>query len=405
MTHLHPHRQPKLIGLALLLAAGSAVADQFDTFNITLGATAMHDSNLFRLSSSANPTALLGTSQKSDTIRATTVGLKFAKDYSLQRFELEASLVDYRYNTFDYLDFTARNYSAAWRWALTPRLKGNLTRAQTEALNSFTDYSNYRQQNIRTNINTRFDGDFELGAAVHIIAGISQNESTNSKIFLAEGDSTYDSADFGLRYVFRSGASVSLVQRQGSGDYTNRKQPIPIGLYDNGFDQNDTELRAVWPVTAKTRLEGRIAHTERKHDHYAQRNYDGTVGNFNVNWDITAKTRFTATASRELTSYQTLYSSYYQTDRIVVSPYWQISAKTGLRLRYDYSQRDYLGAIATTTFNDRRDTTKLGSIAFEWAPFNNTLVTASLQNEKRSSNKPSQDYDSTMGTLSAQYTF
>ena len=35
----------------------------------------------------------------------------------------------------------------------------------------------------------------------------------------------------------------------------------------------------------------------------------------------------------------------------------------------------------------------------------NTLISASLQNEKRSSNKPGQDYDSTMGTVSAQITF
>ena len=119
----------------------------------------------------------------------------------------------------------------------------------------------------------------------------------------------------------------------------------------------------------------------------------------------TAKTRVTASVSRELVSYQTLYSSYYQNDRFVISPYWQISAKTGLRLRYDYSERDYLGAIAATSFNGRTDTIKLGSIAFEWAPYSNTLISASLQNEKRSSNKPGQDYDSTMGTVSAQITF
>ncbi|MCK6407201.1 MAG: putative exosortase B-associated extracellular polysaccharide biosynthesis transporter EpsL [Rhodocyclaceae bacterium] len=399
-----PALAPALL-LALLLAPTLATADAFDSLNLTVGATVMHDDNLFRLSSSADPQALLGTSQKSDTIRVTTLGLKFAKDYSLQRFELDASLVDYRYNTFDYLDFTAHNYSAAWRWALTPRLKGNFTRTRTEALNSFTDYNNYTQQNIRTSTNTRLDGDFELGAAVHIIAGASRSESVNSKIFLQEGDSTYDSADFGLRYVFRSGASVALVRRQGSGEYTNRPQPIAIGLYDNGFDQNDTELRINWPITAKTRLEGRIAHTEREHDHYEQRDYDGTIGNFSINWDVTAKTRVTASVSRELNSYQSVYSSYYQADRFVIAPYWQISAKTGLRLRYDYSQRDYLGAIAPTSYNDRTDTIKLGSIALEWAPFSNTLISASLQNEKRTSNKPGLDYESKMGTVSAQITF
>ena len=89
----HPGKHG-LIGLVLLMGAGTVFADAQDTLNLTVGASLMHDDNLFRLSSDANPQALLGTSQKSDTIRVTTVGLKFAKDYSLQRFELEASLVD-----------------------------------------------------------------------------------------------------------------------------------------------------------------------------------------------------------------------------------------------------------------------------------------------------------------------
>ena len=240
----HPHAIG-LVGIALLMGAGTAFADAQDTLNLTVGMTMMHDDNLFRLSSDANTQALLGTSQRSDTIRATTVGLKFAKDYSLQRFEFETNVVDYRYQTFDYLDFTATNYAGAWRWALTPRLRGNFTRNRTEALNSFTDYHNYRQQNIRTTTNTRFDADYDLGAAVHLIGGVAQNEYKNSKIFLAEGDSTLDTAEFGVRYVFRSGASLSLVGRKGNGDYTNRHQPIPLGLYDNGFEQDETELRAV----------------------------------------------------------------------------------------------------------------------------------------------------------------
>lgn len=398
-------RAKLLAGLALALGAHAALADAFDTLNLTVGATVMHDDNLFRLSSNANTQALLGTSQRSDTIRVATVGLKFAKNYSLQRFEFDASLVDYRYNTFDYLDFTAKNYSGAWRWALTPRLKGNLTRSQSESLNSFTDYNNYRQQNIRTVTNTRIDADYDLGAAVHLIAAVAETKNENSKIFVAEGDNTLDTAEFGMRYVFRSGATVSLVRRHGEGDYTNRNQPIPLGLYDNGFQQDETELRAVWPITAKTRIDARIAHLDRHHDHYDERDYDGTIGNFSVNWDVTAKTRVTATASRELSSYQTVYSSYIETDRFVVSPYWQITAKTALRMRYDYAHRDYLGAIAATTFNGRTDTIRNGSVSLEWAPYNNALISASVQNEKRKSNKPGQDYDSTMGTVSAQFNF
>ncbi len=40
--------------------------------------------------------------------------------YSLQRFEVNASLVDNLYHNFDYLDFLGKNGTATWHWSATP---------------------------------------------------------------------------------------------------------------------------------------------------------------------------------------------------------------------------------------------------------------------------------------------
>jgi len=390
-------------GLALL-ACGAARGDAYDALNVTLGVNVMHDDNLFRLSSSVDPRTVLGTATKSDTITVKTLGIKFAKDYSLQRIELDANLVDYKYSTFDYLSFTARNYSAIWRWSLTPYFHGNLSRTHNEAANSFTDYTGYNRQNTRTTEVTRLDGAFEFGP-VHVIGGVTRSESVNSEVFLAEGDSTYDAAEVGLRYAFPSGSSITALTRHGTGEYTNRKNPSPIGLYDNGFDQSEHELKFAWPITGKTRLDGRIFRVERQHDHYAMRDYAANGGNLNLSWMITGKTSLTASLAREIGAYQTVYSNFTVLDRLSISPYWQMSAKTGLRLRYDYSRRSFRDPIISTSFDDREDTTRLGSVALEWRPIDALFLSATIQSDRRTSNKPGLDYKSNMGIVAAQFTF
>jgi exopolysaccharide biosynthesis operon protein EpsL len=389
--------------VAALLASTAAFADALDTVNVTVAESVMRDDNLFRLSSTRDPAAV-GLKQKSDTVTVGTLGLKLAKKVSLQTFELDASLVDYRYQTFDYLSFTATNYSAAWRWALTPRFHGNLTQSRAQSLNSFADYTGYNNRNMRTDEVTRFDGIFEFGPW-HLLAGAAETKRTNSQLFLEEGDSKLDTVEGGLRRVFSSGASISVVDRHGRGDYFKRPVPIASSLIDNGFDQNERELSVKWPITAKMRLDARAARLERKHDHYAARDYSGSVGSLNLNWDISAKTRLTASVAHELGSFQTSYSSYSQTDRVVISPLWQFGAKTGLRLRYDLARRDYLGAVAVTPYNGRSDTIRAASVALEWQPITALFLSASLQGDRRSSNIAGLDYESKSANVAAQFTF
>lgn len=158
-------------------------------------------------------------------------------------------------------------------------------------------------------------------------------------------------------------------------------------------------------ITGKTTIDTRVAHFERKHANYAARDYDGMIGNLNLNWEITGKTRLTASWAHELASFQSASSSYSTTDHITLSPYWQFSAKTGLRLRYDYARRDYRGAIAATPQNDRSDTLQTGVISLEWQPLRTLSVSTSLQNDRRTSNLPGLDYDAKIINLTAQIVF
>jgi len=400
--------------LPMLLMTPHARADADDTVKVTVGATVVHDDNLFRLSSSADPNVVLGKPTKGDDITISSLALKLNKPYSLQRFELEASLVDYRYRTFDYLNFTALNYAAAWRWSVTPFLHGNLTSDRAQTLNSFSDFTGYGTRNLRTDENTRFDGVFEVSGSWRLLGGLAQSTRTNSQLFVQEGDTRLNTVEGGLRYDFRSGSSLSLVARDGRGVYFNRPQPLSFpSLFDNRFDQRENEVRLFWPVTGKTFIDARAAHVSRTHANFGERDYAGNVGNVNVIWNVTGKTVLTATVAHELNSYQFAANSapplgttsYVSIDRFALGALWQVSAKTALRGRYDYAQRNYRGAIAPSPFNDRVDTLRSTLLALEWQPLRTLLLSTSLQNDRRAANEPGLDFASTALRLTAQISF
>lgn len=379
----------------LLLSAADAMADADDTLNLTAAATRQHDDNLFRLPSNASP--------KSENITVTSLALKVSKPYSLQRFELEASLIDYRYQNFSYLSFSATPYRAAWLWSVTPYLHGNLSMDHNEALNSFTDSTNRTIRNLNTRDNTRFDAVADLSGSWHVLGGVSQYTTRNSETVLGEGDNRVNRAETGLRHTFSSGSTLSYIARVGRGDYFNR---LPLSAAPARFDESENEIRLLWALTGKTRIDARLAYLERTHDNKAGFDFDyaGVVGNLNANWNITGKSFMTATLARELASYQTINSTNTSTDRFTLSPYWQFNAKTALRGRYDYAQRDYQGTPWVLPASNRSDTLRTATIALDWQPLRSLTISSSLQKEQRTSNLPGLDYESTTVGVTAQLT-
>ena len=404
-NHL-PCSRRQTVALAGFLFFTTANADSLDTWNVSVGTSVSHHRNIFHLSDSADVRALTGSSSRSDVVTASNVGLKVSKPYSLQRFELDANLVKYDYRKFDYLDFTATNYAAAWRWSLTPNLRGNLTGSRQESLNSFTDNRNFRTRNIRTNDNYRFDADLDLSAGWHLLGGAFQTRRKNSDTFIQERDNTVTSSELGGRYDFTSGTSLGYLNRTGRGTYDNLDQPIPFPtLLDNKFSQTENLVFMSWPITAQAGLSGRIGQLKRKHDHFSARDFSGTIGSLNLNWAPGGKYKVKAGWARSLSSYETAYSSYSRIDRYFVSPVWQISAKTALRFGYDFIKQDYLGGIAPNAATGRSDKERIALIAFDWQAMDSLSLSASFTDDKRTSNIAGMDYEDQVALISLQFGF
>lgn len=373
-----------------------------DTLNFILGGQVRYDSNLFRLSGSEDPEPTLGRSQKSDIIYTTNAGIRIDKPYSLQRFVVEAMVVDNRFKTYDFLDYTAFNYSAAWHWNLTPRITGVLLAEQKQEMNSFAEFRE-AEKNVQTSNVRLFTVDGDLGGGFHAIGGLLDVRARNSKTFDAVGDYQQDGFEVGGKYVASSQNWISLLQRETDGEYRGRELD-PVAQLDSGFDQSETEANMFWRFTGKSSIDAKLGYLKREHDNFDDRDYSGMVGRLLYRWDITDKTQLNVSVSRNLYSYQEAENSYYIAETFSISPVWEYSPKTTLRARYDYSEREYRGAIVSIP-ELRDDRLQMFLLAADWKATRNIIVTGALQRDKRSSNFEDFDYNATSASINAQFLF
>lgn len=365
------------------------------TLQFRVGQSLTRDSNVFR-----SPDAV----RRSDTYGVTTLGAKLDKRYSLQRIELDVYAQDYRYQDFSQLNFTAFNYDAAWRWSVTPKLRGNLTADRREFVDNTADVivapDGLTEVNRRTESAVGLDAEYELGAAWRLVGGAFQRELENTRT-TAEANSTINGAELGARYVFRSNNSLSYRFKNGDGKYRGQAD----ATLPRDFTDVEHEFRFEWAPTGRSTIQARLGQLDREHKGSPDRDFSGWTGRVNANWVLTGKTQVDAGFIRDLSSYQTDRTNYYEGERLYISPVWKPTEKTALRLRLEQGTRDYKGAPAGQVSLGRRDKTALASISAEWEALRSLTVAVTAQRDRRSSNVAGADYQAKSVGVSALFRF
>lgn len=388
------------------LYATPALADEADAFNVNANFTSMRDNNLFRLPSSVDPKDV-GLSSRSDTINVTSLDLSLDRRFSLQRVIAKVSLVDTRYQTNDYLDFRALNYDAKWLWAVGLRWDGELSFDRKEALNSFSDYRNFQQRNVRTTENERFNANYWFHSSWAVVGGVFRTSLTNEQPFLAESDYTGVGYNLGMRYRPASGNILTARFSRLDGEYTKRDFNV-VNQSDNGFTEDVYSLDMNWQASGKSFVRGRLGYLDRQHDHFDQRDYSGVIGNLDYTYAYTGKGSVTLGYKRELSSFQQLTTSYYTLDEINLSGRWLATSKLSTLTRFGYGRRDYDGSIVNlpASFDQRRDLYSRLGFEVTYQPARWFQMTAGISFENRNvNNNDLQDYKDRTGfiTASAQY--
>ena len=364
------------------VVVGEAHAQIHESVNLRAGVSVLNNNNFFRASSAA----------VSERITTQTMGVNLAVPYSLQRFELDASLVGNQHQTNSNFDYTAQNYTAAWRWSVTPRFQGSLTSARSETLNAATDSVDPNQRNRSTLQNSGLSAAYQLGGPWQLTGGVSTTSTINERAVVGQSDNRSSGANAGVRYVPSTGNSIDYSLQESRGSSTS------------DYKNTGHAVSTVWVVSGNTTINARLLHSQQKFNITPQYDYSGVSGAFSLLWRLTGKTALTASWQRDLAGYQTAGTTHTKTDAVTLSPTWEISPKSSVRLQYRHATRDDQGN-PTGSPSNRQDSIKDLSATYSWLPRPSATLAATISDTTNSSGVAAANYNVQQLTLSAQFAF
>lgn len=219
-----------------------------DTFHPYISTSITYDDNLFRLEK--NPLA--------DTIFQAAVGLNMNWELARQRFILNLAVNDNKFDRNKFLDYVGTDVQARWNWQLGNHLNGEMGYTNSTTLGSFTDISNTKVNNQRTqerlffNSKWLFHPSWQLGLGVYRSTfdyGDSQQKTLNRE------ESTVEAS---LQYLSSSSSKVGIKLRESDFRYPFRTFP------DNGFQQHDLMGTLDWTLSTKTRFQAQAGIVKKK---------------------------------------------------------------------------------------------------------------------------------------------
>jgi exopolysaccharide biosynthesis operon protein EpsL len=374
--------RPCLVVGAVVFGSTGALAQSQDVLKFRAGVTGVSNDNFFNTA----------TAPVSERITSETVGINLSLPYSLQRFELDASLVANQFQINKNFDFTGKNFNGTWFWSVTPQLHGTLNSTRSETLVPANDSVDPTARNKSSVQNTALAAAYDLGGPWQVTAGVVNTNTVNERAVIGQADDHATGANAGLRYVLGSGNSLAYFHQVAKGDSSSH------------YVLTTDDVAVVWVLSGNTTLNGHLAAIQQKFDTLPQFDFSGTSGAANLVWRITGKTSIAAGWQRDLVSYQTANTTYTQTDAISIAPSWQISPITSVRAQYREGvltdQGNPFGATSS-----REDRLKDASLTFSWQPYQQLSLTATVAQTSRSSNLANTDFKAQLITLGAVFSF
>jgi exopolysaccharide biosynthesis operon protein EpsL len=366
-----------LIMLAPAAFAQESLQDEGLHFGARLGVE--HDSNVLRSSS--------GT--VSDYAWTAGLGLRYNKEFSLQKIRADVEWDTWRYNDHSELNFNTLNYAVGWDWSITPRFHGTVSADRRQFREVTTvqlpttpaTYANLIGR--RTERNELAEGGFGVSGPFRVLAGVSHYKTESSEPGSWDGSPDITFWQVGAGYEAASGSNVNFRYKRGRGDYHDDTF-AGFAALNSHFRDTEEEVTARWLLTGKTTVDGRIAHVSRRHENAPALDFSGMVGSLNANWDITAKTSLRGGYMRDISATGLPTGGHVDSDRLFIAPVWHATFKTSFSLRYDHTRREWKDAAAA--FPGGR-TEKLDSLqaGVDWNALRTITVSGYIRQEKLSS--------------------
>lgn len=372
-----------------------------DTVQLYITGSTTHDNNLLRLSRNTDPLLATGQASVADTIRRGGAGLKVDWKQGRQEVKLDASINETRFSRFTSLDYQSKNLLSRWNWQLGNAVSGDIGYDRNTVLGSFAE-----QQRLVNNLNTQERGFFD--SAWQVQPSWRLNGSLSRATHRVENRPTRDfelmSYGAGIYFTPPSRNEIGIRGTRQQANYPN--QEIFFGVpVDNGFTQNQLLATVNWLYSGHLRVNGRAGVVNREHNQLSARDFSGKTIRGTLTWLATGKNQVDLAAWNEIDAYDDLTTSFTVSKGLSLGSSWNLTTKLGVSTQLKHLKRDFLGDPGLLLFPQptRQDTVNSASLSVSYQPIRAASISASVQTERRSSNRALVDYSDTTFNLSMSF--
>lgn len=384
-----------LVSVAVLVPTPDAAALWDDKLELFIAESVTYDDNVFRISSRADPVAIVGSPSRGDTYYTTSPGFNLGIPYSRQRFVGGMKWNYTRYNRFKVLDFDGHEGRAAWQWQVGNDLSGQLGYAETLALESLANSRAGILTGTPNSLETQrayFDANWQLTPRWLLRGEASRLDQDNGLATRAVNDIIIEGAGLAVSYVTPAKNKVGVGARVEEGRYPNRPD-LAANPFVDAYRQHNVDVIADYTITGHSRLRARAGWLSRSNEQLTQRDFEEGTFNIDYEWQATGKLAVNAVARREVSPLDETYSSFVLLTGFALNPTLRMTEKTTAALNLEYSSRDYLADPSLLVVPARTDWVRTAALKFSYRPLRSLTVEMTLLYQTRSSTFPLADYE------------
>jgi hypothetical protein len=323
-----------------------------------------HQNNVYQASSG----------QQADTISITSLIGGFDIPVSRQQLFGRATVSANRYQNRSVLNNNSYNAQLGLNWETAGNIAGTVALDTSKSLADFNPFGlgAVTDNNGLETSGARATARFGLVTRLSGEVGISARRTRYDNPLYVARNLDIEEAFAGVRYRPAGTLVLGAALRRTLGEYPRFRNPAPGAFTPEGFEGNNFDLTAEWPVSGASRIDARASFGETKYDTLTAGNFDGLTGAVTWIWKPTGRTGaafgFTRTAGDQ-TSLNTVPGR-----AVVATSISQVADTLFGRVDYDltgkikataglaYSDTNTLNLAAQTTGKERLTTANLGLV-------------------------------------------
>jgi hypothetical protein len=277
------------VGCAIGLLSLQAAA-QSSPWYVGLNQRFEHQNNVFQTA----------TGQISDTVSTTSLVGGLDQPIGRQRLFGTASLGTVRFQNRAQLNYDAYNGQLGVNWETAGNLSGTVALDASQSLADFTPIAlpGVTSNNTTNTVGGRVTARMGVVTRMTVEVGAATRRTRYDNPLYQIRDVDIDEVFGGVRYRPAGSLVLGIGLRATRGEYPKFRNPAPGRYTSEGFDRNNVDLSAEWPLSGASAIDARLSFGKDKYDTVTARNFSGVTGALTWRWQPTGRTAMTTSFTR-----------------------------------------------------------------------------------------------------------